>query len=135
MDRLTRARRSALMTAVRSKDTRPEFAVRKLLSGLGYRYRLHVETLPGKPDIAMPGARKVIFVHGCFWHGHKRCRWGSLPKSNLGYWRPKIAGNKARDVRNRRKLRRLGWRSLVVWQCEISNLARLQARLQAFANG
>src|SRR5688572_10543668 len=114
MDRLTKPKRSALMAAVRSTDTGPELAVRRALTGLGYRYAVHVKTLPGKPDVAFRSRRKAIFVHGCFWHGHGRCRWGRLPRSNLEYWIPKIAMNKARDRRNRRALMAQGWRTLTV---------------------
>src|SRR6266540_3424732 len=101
MDTLTRIRRSALMAAIRSKDTAPEFVVRAVVSKLGYRYRLHVKRLAGSPDLVMRRLRKAIFVHGCFWHGHPNCKFGRLPRSNLGYWRPKIAGNRERDRQNR----------------------------------
>lgn len=132
MDTHTRARRSALMAAIRSKDTTPEFVVRRVVFKLGYRYRLHVKRLPGSPDLVLPGLRKAIFVHGCFWHGHANCRFGRLPRSNLGYWRPKIAGNKERDRRNRGALRRLGWQTLVIWQCHTRDPKRLETRIRGF---
>jgi DNA mismatch endonuclease, patch repair protein len=119
MDRLTPERRSALMSRIRGKNTAPECALRVALHRAGYRYRLHVGNLPGCPDLVFPKRRKVIFVHGCFWHHHRKCRLGKLPKSNLGFWKPKLEGNHKRDERNIRKLRRMGWRVLVVWQCKL----------------
>lgn len=115
-DTISRARRSALMSRIRSKDTQPELAVRRLVHSLGYRYVLHDKRLPGKPDLVFPARGKVIFVHGCFWHGH-HCPKASRPKSNAHYWAAKIAGNKARDRRHRRTQRVRGWRVLVVFEC------------------
>jgi DNA mismatch endonuclease (patch repair protein) len=132
MDRLTVARRSALMARVGSKHTTPELLVRKLARALGYRYRLHKATLPGKPDLAFLALRKAIFVHGCFWHGHARCRFGRLPRSNLSYWAPKIARNKERDRANTRALRAIGWNVLVIWQCETRDQRKLLVRLRRF---
>ena len=131
MDTRTPEKRSEIMSAVRTEDTGPELLVRKLLSAQGYRYRLHRKGLPGRPDIVFPGRRKAVFVHGCFWHGH-RCAKGRLPKSRLRYWRPKIAANKKRDARNLAKLRRLGWGVSVVWQCELKNAETLMRRLKVF---
>jgi DNA mismatch endonuclease (patch repair protein) len=119
------------MSAVRTKNTGPELAVRRLLHAAGFRYRLHDVDLPGKPDIVLPAKGKVIFVHGCFWHGHS-CAFGRLPKSRLGYWRTKIATNGRRDIANLRRLRRRGWGTIVVWQCELRDLERLMRRLRAF---
>jgi len=119
------------MASVATRDTGPEVTLRKALHARGYRYRTHYAALPGKPDIAFPGRRKVIFVHGCFWHGHS-CRWGRLPKSRPEYWAPKIASNRARDVRSIRQLRRTDWSVLVVWQCEIRNLDRALPRVLKF---
>ena len=110
--------RSAIMASVRTTNTGPELALRKLLHALGYRYRLNYRKLPGSPDLVFPALRKAIFVHGCFWHGH-RCRWGRLPKSRKGYWQPKIASNRARDRRVLRALRKAGWEAIVVWQCDL----------------
>lgn len=120
------------MGRVRSKNTGPELAVRRLAHGMGYRYRLHDARLPGKPDLVFSGRRKVIFVHGCFWHGHTGCRYARLPKTRVDYWREKFACNKNRDAVVRRKLRALGWRSLVVWQCELKRPERLAEKLRDF---
>lgn len=130
-DRLEPAARRRLMQAVRSKDTAPEIAVRSLLHGMGYRFRLHRKDLPGTPDIVLPGRRAAIFVHGCFWHGHG-CRIGQLPKSRLDYWLPKIEANRERDRRKGGALEAAGWRVLTVWQCEIRDLDVLQERLWIF---
>lgn len=115
-DTISKARRSALMSRIRSKDTQPELAVRRLVHSLGYRYVLHDKRLPGKPDLVFPARGKIILVHGCFWHGH-HCAKASRPKSNAAYWAAKIAGNKARDRRHRRALRTLGWQVMVVFEC------------------
>lgn len=133
MDTMTPADRSALMSRIRSKDTKPELVVRRMLHRLGYRYVLHDKRLPGKPDLVFPSKRAVIVVDGCFWHGHN-CSLGSKPKSNADFWLTKIQGNKARDARHRRALRSLGWRVLVVWECSTraSDLSRLQRRLVNF---
>ena len=119
------------MKSVGTRDTGPELLLRKALHRLGYRYRLHVKALPGRPDLAFPRRRKVIFVHGCFWHGHS-CRWGRLPKSRTEYWGPKIATNCSRDRRTLRKVRAAGWQPLVVWQCEIRHLERVLPRVVKF---
>lgn len=113
------AARSAIMRAVRSRDTGPERAVRQLLYALGYRYRLHRANLPGSPDLVFVRRRKVIFVHGCFWHGHSCKRGARLPKSNADYWRAKIARNRARDTQCIDQLCHAGWNSLIVWECEL----------------
>lgn len=130
-DRVSAAVRSKIMSAVQTKDTGPEVVIRRMLHRLGYRYRLHDRRLPGSPDLSFPGRRKVVFVHGCFWHGHT-CRWGRLPKSRPEYWAPKIAGNRARDGRNLKALRKQGWRSLTVWQCELKSPALLLKKLCVF---
>lgn len=119
------------MSAVKHKDTGPEMAVRKTLYRLGYRYRLHVKDLPGTPDIVFPGRQKVVFVHGCFWHGHL-CDYGKLPKSNLDYWRTKIATNRKRDARNLRELYYLGWEVMIIWQCELKRETHVVAALRTF---
>lgn len=129
MDKLTSERRSELMAQVRSKDTGPEVAVRKVLHAKGIRFRLHRTDLPGKPDIVIPRRRMVIFVHGCFWHGHVGCPKGRLPKSNLEYWKPKIVANRKRDEENTLKLRAMGWAVLTIWQCEIKDLQSFSAVL------
>ena len=132
MDTLTKSERSARMALVRSKGTAVELAARRIVHGLGYRYRLHGADLPGKPDMVLPSRRAVIFVHGCFWHRHPRCRLARLPKSRLDFWVPKLEANRARDVRNLRRLRRAGWRPLVIWECELSDPAGLKLRIKRF---
>lgn len=120
------------MRAVKGKNTRPEQAVRSLLHSLGYRFRLHRRDLPGSPDIVLPGRKAVIFVHGCFWHGHDCKRGGRTPKANADYWVGKIGRNMARDARTRAELEAQGWRVLVVWECEIKNKTALAGSLQDF---
>ena len=119
MDLLTQAQRSETMRRVLSANTKPELAVRSLVHRLGYRYRLHVADLPGKPDLVFPSKRKIILVHGCFWHGH-RCRAGrNRPASNVVYWAKKLEGNQIRDRKNLTRLRKLGYRVLIVWECNL----------------
>ncbi|CAN5317352.1 very short patch repair endonuclease [soil metagenome] len=122
------------MSAIRSKDMKPEMVVRRLVYSLGYRYRLHRKDLPGKPDLVFGPRKRVIFVHGCFWHQHAReaCLDGRAPKSNTGYWSPKLAGNVSRDKRNIAALKKMGWNVLVVWECETRKIDRLQTRLRVF---
>lgn len=122
------------MQAIRSKDTKPELRVRRLLHALGYRYRVHFKDLTGKPDIAFTRRRKVIFVHGCFWHGHQAegCPDGSRPRSNTGYWNPKLDRNAQRDHENIAALEAAGWQVLTVWACETLNEAALRGRVVAF---
>ncbi len=122
------------MRAVRGADTRPEMVVRRLVHRLGYRYRLHVRALPGSPDLVFPARRKVILVHGCFWHRHA-CKEGrSTPASRVDYWSEKFAKNVRRDYQNRRRLRKLGWQVLVVWECQTLSRGaeRLHKRLSEF---
>jgi DNA mismatch endonuclease (patch repair protein) len=118
------------MSRIRGKNTRPELLVRRLVHGLGFRYRLHRSDLAGTPDLAFIGRRKVIFVHGCFWHGHKCV--GREPKSNRDYWVAKITRNKTRDTDNEDLLRGLGWSVLTLWECELKDRAGLADRLKAF---
>ena len=132
MTRETPERRSRTMRAVKGANTRPEMQVRRLLHAMGYRYRLHRKDLPCKPDIVFSSRRKVIFVHGCFWHGHDCRRGARLPKTNREYWSAKIAGNRARDARCLEQLRALGWEALVLWECELKDEADLRRRLSAF---
>ncbi|WP_304169479.1 very short patch repair endonuclease [Phenylobacterium aquaticum] len=126
------AKRSAVMARVKGKNTSPELAVRKLLTGLGARYRLHRKDLPGKPDIVLPGRRLVIFVHGCFWHGHDCARGARVPQANRDYWVAKVARNRARDIRNRDDLGVRGWRVESVWECDLKDPAALKARLEGW---
>jgi DNA mismatch endonuclease, patch repair protein len=123
--------RSAVMRAVKSEDTTPELAVRKLLRPIAAGYRLHRADLPGKPDIVYAGRRLAIFVHGCFWHGHDCARGARPPKTNAAYWSGKIARNRARDAMNLQKLADLGWRALVIHECELKRPELLRARLGA----
>ena len=118
-DVFTPEERSRVMRSVRSRDTAPELRVRRWLHAHGFRFRLHRDDLPGKPDIVLPRYATAVFVHGCFWHGHAGCKPAELPASNREYWERKIGRNMARDRRNLRGLRALGWRALVVWECRI----------------
>lgn len=131
MDTISPAERSALMSRIRSKDTRPELVVRSILHRLGYRFRLHYKSLPGQPDIVLPKHRKIILVQGCFWHGHT-CRLASKPKSNADYWRLKIKANRARDVLNLEALVQQGWKVLELWECEVRRFEGLEEKLQDF---
>lgn len=132
VDTLSPRQRSARMALVRGKDTRPELLVRRLVHGLGYRYRLHARDLPGTPDLVFAGRGKVIFVHGCFWHRHARCSLARLPKSRGEFWLPKLEGNAARDKRSARALKRLGWGVMTIWECQLKNAVRLEARIRRF---
>lgn len=131
MDKIDRATRSATMRAVKSKNTSLEMRVRRLLHHAGLRYRLHRADLPGKPDLVFPGKRKIIFLHGCFWHGHD-CRPKIRPASNTDYWTPKIEGNKARDARNIAALREAGWQVLVLWECQLKDDAAILGAITTF---
>jgi len=120
------------MAAIRGKDTGPEMIVRRLLSAMGYRYRLHGRALPGKPDLVFASRRAVVFVHGCFWHRHA-CRFGRvMPRTRRAFWRAKLEGNAHRDKRTRARLRRMGWRVLVVWECQLRDVDRLASRFRVF---
>lgn len=132
MDTVTIERRSAIMRLVRSKDTGVELKVRSLVYGMGYRYRLHSKDLPGKPDLVFASRKKVIFVNGCFWHGHKLCKRARIPDANREYWGAKIARNVQRDQEHLVALRTLGWRSLVVWECELRDAAALLVKMKEF---
>jgi len=132
MDRLSPEKRGWLMGRVKSKNTSTEMIVRRLIYSMGYRYRLHVKVLPGKPDLVFAGRRKVIYVNGCFWHGHKDCRYARLPKSNIDFWDTKIARNRSRDQENIAKMEANGWGVLTVWQCELKNIERLMSRIHGF---
>lgn len=130
----TQEARSAIMRAIRSKDTAPEMIVRRTAHALGYRFRLHKRDLPGKPDLVFPGRRKVIFVHGCFWHQHQCPTGGRIPSTNRDFWIAKFRKNKSRDARNQSELRDLGWQVLVIWECELHNQDALAARIKGFLN-
>ena len=132
VDTVDKDTRSRIMARVRGKDTKPELVVRRLLFGSGYRYRLHDRNLPGKPDLVFLGRRKVIFVHGCFWHGHDCPRGNRLPKTNANYWRVKIERTRERDKVNAAKLEAEGWGVLVVWECQLRNDEQIVSRLRSF---
>jgi DNA mismatch endonuclease (patch repair protein) len=127
--------RSENMRAIRSKDMRPELAVRSLVHKLGYRFRLHRKDLPGKPDLVFVSRQKVIFVHGCFWHSHEGCKTAHTPKSNLGYWGPKLERNRARDAKNMAALDENGWKALIIWECELNAPQIIQKRVTRFLSG
>jgi DNA mismatch endonuclease (patch repair protein) len=131
-DKFDAAKRSAVMRAVKSKDTSPELIVRRLAHAMGYRFRLHRKDLPGAPDLAFPGRHKAIFVHGCFWHGHDCVRGARAPKNNAEYWRAKISRNKMRDASSEKRLIQMNWSVLTLWECELRNEAELKTRLTAF---
>lgn len=128
VDRLSPGRRSWLMSRIGGKNTRPEVLVRSMLHRLGYRFSLHRRDLPGTPDIVLPARGAVVFVNGCFWHGHA-CKRSRMPKSRTDYWGPKIDANRRRDARKRRQLVSLGWKVVVVWECELKNPGKLEDRL------
>ncbi|MEW6262375.1 MAG: very short patch repair endonuclease [Thermodesulfobacteriota bacterium] len=130
-DPLTPMERSERMSRIRNADTKPEMIVRRLVHGMGYRYRLHARDLPGNPDLVFRSRKKVIFVHGCFWHQHG-CRQYRMPRTKKSFWEPKLAKNKARDALVRRELRSLGWGAMVVWECQIKREAVLRKRIERF---
>lgn len=134
MDRITPERRSANMRQIKSKGMKPELAVRRLVHAMGFRFRLHRKDLPGNPDLVFPGRRKVIFVHGCFWHQHPdpACRHAHTPRSNSDYWGPKLQRNAARDSQARAALEEAGWQVMTIWECELKDKNAAAARLQDF---
>ena len=123
------------MARIRGKDTKPEMLVRRLTHGLGYRYRLHGRKLPGKPDLVFSSRKKVIFVHGCFWHRHVDCRLAYEPKSNVEFWQAKFASNVKRDREVAASLKACGWKVLVIWECETKDVSLLQQRITTFLDG
>jgi len=135
VDVLTPSQRARNMAAILGKDTKPEMVVRRLIHGLGYRYVLHDRKLPGTPDLVFPSRRKVVFVHGCYWHLHN-CRYGRvIPKTNAGFWAEKRGRNVARDKRNARALKELGWELLVIWECKTRFPLKLVPRIRRFLDG
>ena len=122
------------MALIRGTDTKPEMKVRSTAHRLGYRYKLHVSTLPGKPDLVFPKRHKVLFVHGCFWHRHSGCSLARLPKSRLDFWVPKLNANHRRDLKNAAQLRRAGWTVGVIWECEIGAADKLENKIKRFLN-
>lgn len=132
MDQFSSEKRSRIMATIQAANTKPELAVRRLVHGMGYRYRLHAKELPGKPDIVFPGRKKIVFVHGCFWHRHRGCRYATSPKTRTDFWNEKFVKNVARDRRNRLALKKMGWAVMVVWQCELKNSEKLARRIDGF---
>ena len=132
VDHLSPAERSRNMSRVKGRDTKPERLVRSLIHRMGFRFSLHRKELPGRPDIVLTRHRKLIFVHGCFWHGHPGCSRATIPSTNIPFWKKKISGNKTRDRTVRRRLGVLGWKVLVVWQCHTKNTQKLTSRLERF---
>jgi len=131
-DRLTPEQRSKLMSRVRSQDTTPEMIVRRLVHKMGFRCRLHRKDLPGKPDLTFPRYRIIIFVHGCFWHGHDCAKGLNQPKSNKKFWKSKLIYNMNRDINNQKKLKKMGWNVLVVWECQTKDQESLKSRISEF---
>jgi len=131
-DIITTNERSRIMSLVKNKNTQPELLVRRLIHNAGFRYRLHDKKLPGTPDIVFSKKRKVIFVHGCFWHRHEQCSLARLPKSNQEFWLKKLENNRVRDKLNLQKLNETGWEALVLWECELRDIESLKRRLKEF---
>lgn len=132
MDIVSPEKRSRMMAGIKGKNTKPERVVRKLVHGMGFRFRLHRKDLPGSPDLVFPRMRRVIFVHGCFWHRHPGCRLAYTPKSNTQFWIDKLEANTRRDAQALKALDALGWEVLMVWECEVSNLPALAQKLNLF---
>ncbi|BAV92113.1 DNA mismatch repair endonuclease [Candidatus Desulfovibrio trichonymphae] len=132
MDKISRETRSRNMANIKGKNTKPEKLVRSVLHGMGFRFRLHVKKLPGSPDIVLPRYKSLIFVHGCFWHGHEGCKRATIPTTRADFWRTKISSNKERDAQNLADLAKLGYRCLIIWQCEMKDTAILKQRLSTF---
>lgn len=136
VDKFSKHKRSEIMSHIKSKNTKPEITVRKIIYSLGYRYRLHRKDLPGKPDLAFIKKKKVIFINGCFWHGHSGCKKSALPDTNYEFWNKKIKNNVNRDTLNYKRLKDMGWKYLVIWQCEIKNdnLENIKSNIIHFLN-
>jgi DNA mismatch endonuclease (patch repair protein) len=132
MDFLTKKKRSELMSRVRATGTKPELTVQRVVRGLGYRFRTYDRSLPGRPDLVFPSIRKVILVHGCFWHRHRACRKATMPKTRVAFWRSKFERNKHRDRIKLGELRRLGWRALTVWECETATSHAFRNRVRRY---
>ncbi len=135
MDVFDKQKRSSIMSTVKNRNTKPELIVRSMLHRMGYRFRIHRRDLPGNPDITLPKHKKIVFVHGCFWHGHKKCRRAKRPTTNQEFWNKKLNSNIKRDNKNVLELNKAGWQTLVVWSCEIKDKDNLMQRLQNFIAG
>lgn len=131
-DIFERAKRSEIMSRIRGRDTTPELVVRRIAHRLGFRFRLHRKDLPGSPDIVFPRYRAIIMVHGCFWHRHPGCKYAYTPKTRVHFWRKKFEGNVVRDRRNALMLSELGWRTMVIWECETKDHQAVAARIESF---
>lgn len=132
IDRLSVEDRSRLMSKIKRANTKPELVVRRVLTGLGYRYRIHLGGVPGRPDVAFTKRKKAVFIHGCFWHAHENCRVFRQPSSRREFWEKKFENNKARDRRLLQAAKEAGWQTLVIWECELSNLDQVGQRLKRF---
>jgi DNA mismatch endonuclease, patch repair protein len=132
MDTLDKAKRSWNMSRIRSCNTKPELKVRSLLHRMGYRFRLHHKNLPGKPDIVLSKYNTIIFVHGCFWHRHKGCKYAYKPKSKIDFWEKKFNENVNRDIRNKKALKKLGWNIVVIWECQVDDKIKLSSTLKDY---
>jgi len=132
MDNISPERRSEIMSRVQSLNTKPEMIVRKLVYSLGYRYRIHPKDVPGKPDLVFKGRKKVIFVHGCFWHRHEGCLNTRTPKSRVGFWEEKFRKNQERDRAHYKKLSQAGWKYLIIWECQVKNTENLEQQVFQF---
>lgn len=131
VDIISEAQRSWNMSRIKGKDTQPELLVRSLLHKLGYRFRIHRKDLPGKPDIILPRYKTVVFVHGCYWHRHKGCKYAYTPKSRVSFWAEKFKGNVERDKKHQKQLKEMGWTVHVIWECEVEkDIEKVRARLQ-----
>lgn len=133
-DVFSKAKRSQIMSRISGKETKPEVIVRRFLFAEGFRYRKNDNRLPGKPDIVLPKYQMVIFVHGCFWHHHQNCKYAALPQTNFEFWKNKIAGNTQRDKLTQRKLKKSGWRVIIIWQCQLKNKSLLGETLKRLVN-
>lgn len=131
-DTLSPDERSKHMSRIKGKDTKAELKLRRLVHGMGYRYRLHVRKLPGIPDLVFTKKRAIILFHGCFWHRHENCRLARLPKSRLDFWEKKLEGNRLRDIAVQKELRESGWRVLVIWECQLENIDQVKRMVQCF---
>ncbi|MFP4546918.1 MAG: very short patch repair endonuclease [Fidelibacterota bacterium] len=134
MDVFSKDKRSEIMSNISDSNTKPEIIVRSILHKMGYRFRLHKKNLPGKPDIVLPKHRKIIFVHGCFWHSHENCRRSKRPSTNTKFWSKKLDSNKKRDKKILKQLKDIGWKVLIVWTCEINKIENLKNKLKMFLN-
>jgi len=133
-DIFSKKKRSEIMSKIRATETKPEKIVRKFLFAKGFRFRKNLKSLPGKPDIVLSKYKTAIFIHGCFWHGHKNCKAATLPKTRKKFWTDKITDNKKRDAKNYKELKKIGWKVITIWQCQIKNKSRQERTLNLVAD-